>query len=85
LKSENYQTKRHRGSSPPFQDIRQGVLDFLNDSHSIGQDSDNTSETQVQKQQRYKNGKTVDQELDLPKIKHIKTERQSIDDGGESG
>jgi len=81
LKSDNDKIKRHRGSSPPFQDEWQGSFDFMKSYQSIYPNPENTSETQVHKQERYKTGKTIDQKLDSSQTKNLKTEHQSINDG----
>lgn len=101
MKSEHNHPKRHRGSSPPFQEAEQGFHDWLSDLKSIGQNYDNTSESQVHKQQRYQKEESVDQKSNSQHIKNVRADQQSFDevesqrdkddeirwrdDGGESG
>jgi DNA-nicking Smr family endonuclease len=80
LKSEHNPTKRHRGSSPPFQERDQGYHDWMKDIKSIGQDPDNISETQAQRQQRYQKERSIDQNHDVPHGNSVKAEQKSFDE-----
>ena len=81
MKNEKNRGRRHRGSSPPFQDEGQGSFDFMKDAQSIFLNSDSTSESQIHKQQRFKTGKTIDQEINHRQINNVESDQQPLDEG----
>ena len=100
MKDGQSQSKRHRGSSPPFQDHEQAYHDWMKDFTPANQESDANSETQDQKQKRYQEGSSAGQNPDVQHPASASVEQKSLDkaaapqkddgagwqdDGGESG
>jgi hypothetical protein len=102
MKDGQGQSKRHRGSSPPFQEHEQAYHDWMEkNATSVGQDSDDNSETQAQRQQRYQEGASAGQKIDMRHSASMNVEQKYFDevavpqdkddearwqdDGGESG
>jgi hypothetical protein len=79
LKNNNNQVRRHRGSSPPFQDESQGFFDFMKDSQSTCLNSDVTEETHAHKQKRYETGNPINMEYDHHQDKNVEINKQSLD------
>jgi hypothetical protein len=89
MKDGQGQSKRHRGSSPPFQEHEQAYHDWMKNPTSVGQDSDDHSETQTKgnNDMRHSTSMNVEQkfidEVAVPQDKDDEARWQ--DDGGESG
>jgi hypothetical protein len=84
LNSEHNQSKRHRGSSPPFQELESDFPEWMKDLKSIDQEYGNTSETQIQMQQQHQKENSTGQHDTVPQ-QNKDNEASWQDDGGESG
>jgi len=80
LKNDNIYTKRHRGSSPPFQIESQESFDFMKDHQSVYQNPDDTIESQDQKQERFKSGKPINQKFSSSQANELNLDQIFIDD-----
>ena len=76
LKNSNHKTRRHRGSSPPFQRSDRGPHEWEIGLKSTYQNSDESPYIQLLEQQLNQEEESDDQEDD---------ENRWQDDGGETG
>ena len=80
MNSEHNQSKRHRGSSPPSQELESGFYEWMKDLKSIDQKSGNTSETQIQMKQQHQKENSTGQHDTVPYSKSAKVDQTSFDE-----
>jgi hypothetical protein len=97
MKNKNYSTKRHRGSSPPFQGVDQGLHEWVTGSRSAYQHSDESpyvslldqqtgQEEERDAQESRKSGRNDQDSLNEAEFpRNQDDEYRWQDDGGESG
>jgi hypothetical protein len=101
MNNKNHSTTRHRGSSPPFQETEQGLLEWETGLRSTYQYSDESPYIQLLEQQVDQEEGSDEQESDGRQSKGMRIGRDSLnetefrqnqddedrwqDDGGESG
>ncbi len=99
MKDGQSQSRRHRGSSPPFQEHEQAYHDWMKSMAPAAEESDSASDTHTHKQKRYQegtsNGRIPNTQLsanteqtslaEAAVLQDKDDERRWQDDGGESG